>query len=386
MFAAIGGAAVLLLVLVGFITASLLGSDDAGPGVGADASASASVGASATAPTPSGSAEPTESASPSASPVGPPHELTTGGWARVAVTELNVRTEPGLSSESKYRLVQGAVVLLLEETAEPSDGYLWYRIRSVGGAAGWAASGPEANPFLEMLSDRDQVAHCGEVASGVLTVADGAIQASDVIRVGELALPGEGFTAEVLAGLELIAASDQEACVTIETGAEDIPRLSAGVDYGVCGAVVQEDDTFYWEPSSDSLIEEIRILERAVIDPVVLDRTGAGHPMRTNFEALFEWLSEGDGTGCWFHRSGGLGRIQLDARQCGVIEEMSDDEVVLRHPSGEGTLTLSLSTAGSEADSSLPEGELTGIRAVAVYDDDVHLAALTLEGIELDCG
>ena len=150
---------------------------------GLDDEPALAAGAGSPTPTASPSAEPTIAATPEPSatpeptpeptPAGPPVELAVGDWATVTADELKVRAGAGEDQDSTYTLIRGAV-LTVAEGPQAVDGANWYRVASLGGAAGWVSSGWIANPSLETILNDPVLIRCGEVANPVFDIVDGA--------------------------------------------------------------------------------------------------------------------------------------------------------------------------------------------------------------------
>lgn len=338
--AAVGGAAVLIIVLIGFIGASLLQDDPEAAGIDASATASSSGESAAPSEAP---ATASVSPSPSSTPAEPPHELDPGGWAAVTVGELNIRGEPAINGAVDYRLVHGAVVHLADERPTESDGLAWYRIASLGGARGWAASGPASSPYLEMMSPGGDFSHCGVVESAVLNVAgDGAITAIDPIRLGGIALPGAAFDAEELGALELARATETpDACVTATLGG-DGPELSAEFFYYACGrAELHPTGLVTLVPDSSFEVRpELRVKTTAIVHPGLIARRGPDEPISQIFEGVWRFMALGDANGCLDHIVGD--RIALQTHQCTVVESVDAQTATLRPWRSDESVTIPL--------------------------------------------
>lgn len=379
-------AGVVTLAFAGLATASLLAPGD--PDIGVVAPSTSAISSATAAPSATAAVAPTSSETaasgvseptPSPTPVGPPHELTAGGWATVAVDELNVRSEPGLDAEAGYRLIEGAVVSLAEEAPTMADGLAWYRVASLGGARGWAASGPASSPFLEMLAESEDLLHCGRVETPILAMVDGTVEPADSFYIAGAALPAAAFSEEVLGGLELLRATrDASACITAVVGPEGMPEPSIDLDYSVCGRIGRHAGGFAMEPVAEAAgyPTEMLIKDRGVLHPALFARAGEHHPMTDNFAVLVAWAAGGDDTACWSHRTGASGRAHLDLRICALVHGASDDLAMLRRTSADDLVTFDLTTAGSYVDPALAHGEVMPMLVTAIYDDDAHIASL----------
>ena len=106
----------------------------------------------------------------------------------MTVDELKVRAGAGDGQDSTYTLIRGAV-LTVAEGPQTVDGENWYRVASLGGAAGWVSSGFVANPYLETILNDPVLIRCGEVANPVFDMVDGVPVPREVLRVGDFAVP-----------------------------------------------------------------------------------------------------------------------------------------------------------------------------------------------------
>jgi hypothetical protein len=283
---AVGTMAVAILAVGGFVAASVLPTPQVEPAVaGASESPQATATAAAT-PDATPSPEPSPSSTPAAptsdpaptqaptaapAPAGPPHELAPGGWATVSVGELNVRSEPSLSATSVYRLVRSAVVHLLEEPPTTRDGLAWYRVVSLGGARGWAASGSVDTPFMTMLVEDAYLLHCGAVDGRIFDVVDGRLEARDPIRIGGLALPTARFTDAELGLFELVRAVRGEVCFGIQAAADGSATIYVDTGTPACGRPEMANGVYRLVPAPDvDAVTEAQVKEAALVHPAVL--------------------------------------------------------------------------------------------------------------------
>lgn len=369
---AVGASGLLILILGGFVAGSLLRADDGPSLAGASnaATATASPSPQSTASdeptpvaTPSPSSATTADATPVPAPAGPPEELAVGGWATVTVGELNVRAEPDASSATNYRLVEGAVAHVAEGPTN-ADGFAWYRIASLGGARGWAASGPASEPYLATLVESDDLVRCGVVDAKAITVVNGAIQALDPLHVGGMALPAAAFSPEELGALQLMHATGGEACFSASIDGDGALIVLANFNYYACGRAKEVGNLFELHPSTGmDVVVEYQVKDVAVIHPAILDRSG-NPQAAANVRGILSWMVRSGGWGCLSHGvnegpDGSGGGVQLDARGCGNIEAHSGGQVVLRAASGGDAVTL----VGTTVDPSLPIGEPASIIA-----------------------
>lgn len=385
---AIGGSGLLMLLVGGFVAGSLLRPEADGVIAGATPSASATVSPSPTStpsdkptpsPTPAATPAPTRtatatptpavaaSATPAPVPVGPAQQLAVGGWATVTVGALNVRAAPDAESASSYSLVEGAVASVLEGPVG-ADGLDWYRITSIGGARGWAASGPASNPYLSTIAESDDLVRCGTVERDVLAVVNGRVETRDPIHIGELALPRAAFDDEELGALELMRATGGEACFSASTRADESVVVYAQFNYYACGRARETGDLIELRPSTGmDVVVEYQVKDVVVIHPAILDRSGSSQ-MSANIRGVLRWMARSGGWGCLSHGinegpDGTVGGVQLDARGCGVVESAAGGNVVLRAASGGDAITL----VEASVDPALPIGSPASI--IAWYFD-----------------
>lgn len=112
-----------------------------------------------------------------------------GDGVRVIDGRLNLRSEPGLSSDVLQVLEEGTAAIISSEPAE-QDGYTWYKLHSSGFGNGWVAG--KFLVFDPGVSDCEGGGECPalmEAGDGVRVVADrlnfrtGPSLSAEVIRV-----------------------------------------------------------------------------------------------------------------------------------------------------------------------------------------------------------
>lgn len=330
---------------VGFLVALVARTPEVDPAV-----AEASVGAPSTEqvePSRSVAASPsdTPSSAPSATPVataspvptfdGPPHEVAVGGWATVVVDELNVRNAAGLDAPRVYGLVRGAIVHVADGPLEV-EGRYWYSVASLGGATGWSTSGSVASPSLRTVSRGGDFLHCGPVTSAVFV--DDGIRPVEVLRIGDVALPGGAFDGGALGSLELVRAVGADACVGAVLGSDGRPVVHAEVSGSACGHPVQTAAGVELRPRAGmNVVTEYQVRDVATIHPELLDPLARGDVVTANLRAVLALAAQDENSwGCIHHnaRSGGTGSggIQLDFRQCAVVELVTDARIEVRAP------------------------------------------------------
>ena len=298
MLVGLGSAGAIALVLIGFIAFSIFGRDDETALV---------AGAGSPTPTASPSAEPTIAATPEPSatpeptpeptPAGPPAELAIGDWATVTVDELKVRAQAGADQDSTYTLVRGAV-LTVAEGPQAVGGENWYRVASLGGAAGWVSSGFVANPYLETILNDPVLIRCGEVADPVFDVVDGVPEAREVVRIGDFAVPSNKLELPTLATIELARGIRAEVCVTAQVGADGLPTLSSEPQVTACGHAVADGQAFWLRPAADQEVGvSAQIKDTAVVHPILLSGP-ADQRQSSNPRSLMTMMSYDGAAGC----------------------------------------------------------------------------------------
>jgi hypothetical protein len=374
---ALAGTGLAGLVVVGFVVGMLTRSPTIDPALaGASASPTLSPTPSATVE-PSATPEPTAAATPSATvsqsptpiatqvptpvptPVGPPQELARGGWATVAVGELNVRREPGLNATLEYRLVRGAVVHLRDEQPVDRDGLLWYRVRSLGGADGWSASGPQSSPFLTMLVADAYLLHCGLVEGAVFEVVEGTLSPRDPIRFAGIALPGSGLSDPLLALMELVRGIRGEMCIGVSVAADGSISVASSSSVWACGKPQIAGGIRRIAPAPDvDAAPDIRIKESAFVHPQVVTSQTGNEDVTRNMRAAFQLIAaDPDATGCVEFRplnpSSGDHYQSVYAEQCVVVEEWDGQVMRLRPARADTVVTFRRPT---DVQGSIPVG------------------------------
>jgi hypothetical protein len=342
----LGSMGLAILALSGFIVVSLLRPDDE-PTVAADPSPTASTAAASAEP--SATADPTATpiATPEPTPAGPPAEVAVGGWATVTVDELNVRSAAGADQQSLSRLVRGAVVSVAEGPATVS-GESWYRVASLGGATGWAASGSEAEPYLETIAADPTLQECGQVRRAVFDVASGSATANDPLRVGDFALPAAAFRNPALGAMELMRGMGVEMCFTARLGADGLPEVSTELGVTACGHAEAEGSLFRLQPTDDDSIPlASQVMESTIVHPALLDGGPADNRMSTNIRTVVSMMANDGTSGCLnvnvtqrgdaieSHRS-------VNAIQCSIVSVYTEASIKLAPASGGPTAWIKL--------------------------------------------
>lgn len=356
----LAAAGLLILAVGGYVAGSLLGVGDdarlaaaspsAAPSASASAAGSPSVQPSPTlAPTPTPSPIPT----PSPTPAGPPQTVAVDAWATVTVAELNVRSAADLQASSRYRLVRGAVVHVAEGPVG-ADGLSWYRVASLGGALGWAASGPAAEPFLTTLVDDPTLIRCGEVKRPVFDVADGAPVAHDPIAVGDMALPVSAFSELELGAIELLRGIGGEACFTAQLGSNGTPTVQSQLNVTACGRPVSEGDFFRLRPAAGQYASpENQVKDPAVVHPAVL-AGDVSDDAPTRLRDVIALVAGGSGTtGCIslnvHDEANGVDLYRsVDTSGCFIVHEHTVDVIVLSVAEGGDSVRLVMGEGSSQ--------------------------------------
>lgn len=358
---AIGGASLVLLAVVGFVGLSLL--RQPAP-LGAVASATPSASTEPSAPVESASAVPT--VTPAPTPAGPPAELAVGGWATVTTDQLDVRREPGQDAESLYLLVNGGIVHV-DEGPTDVEGANWYRVTSLGGASGWASSGLETGPEIEMLTTDPQLNECGQVRGPVFDTS-GPLTANDPLRIGSFALPVAAFDDRALAGMELIRGMGDEACFTARMLADGTAELSTELNVAACGHADPHGTLYQLVPTdSTPLSLAAMVIEPALIHPVLLDGGPPDDRMSSNLSTVQTMMANEGSSGCVgtnvTQRGGTVesGR-SVSAYQCSTVEQY--DQFSLKLAPVAGGPTAWLKTDGNDYDNRFRAGQ----RAMVTVD------------------
>jgi hypothetical protein len=352
---ALGSAGAIALVLIGFIAFSIFGPRDdpalvAGAGSPTPTASPSAEPTTAATPEPSATPEPT----PEPTPAGPPVELAVGDWATVTADELEVHAGAGNDQASTYTLIRGAV-LTVAEGPQPMRGENWYRVASLGGAAGWVSGGFVANPYLETILNDPVLIRCGEVANPVFDIVDGAPVPREVVRVGDFAVPSNKLSTATLATIELARGIRAEVCVTAQVGANGLPTLSSEPQVTACGHAVADGQAFWLRPSADqeaSVVNQIK--DKAVVHPILLSGP-ADQRQSSNPRSLLTMMSYEGAAGCV------TGNINVDGddvesyrsvnvEQCSIVSEYNDLNLKLRPAAGGPTAWIKLPKDGSNSD------------------------------------
>jgi hypothetical protein len=364
----LGSMGLAILALGGFIGASLLSPDQnavvaSEPSLTPEPSMTAEASRTATAsepPAATATADPT----PEPTPAGPPAEVAVGGWATVTVGELNVRSNAGADNESRYRLVEGAVVHVAEGPTT-IDGGNWYRIASLGGAAGWVSAGWVAEPFLTTLVDDPTLIRCGPVQREVFAIEGGRPEPRDPLRIDDLAVPAAAFDEESLAVLELIRGMQREACFSAVVGGNGLPVIRAELNADACGHAVAEGDFFRLRPASgDGVSLSSQVNVPIVIHPSLLIGGSPDDRKSSNMRTILSMMANDGAIGCV---NGGViegeGTIQVhraaNTSQCSVVHEYNRDSLKLSPASGGPTAWIKLSADGYQAGQFVLETRVT---------------------------
>ena len=383
------GLGALVMLVIAVLVASALSKPEDSSLVGASASPTTAPSGSSTpnaslSPAETTAATPVATSTPTATTTPPPQQgLATGGWARVSVPELNVRSDPRTAATVNYRLVRGAAAYIAEGPVS-ADGFDWYRIVSLGGARGWAASGSPESEFMAMVEDSAQLAHCGRVPPAVLHVEEGSVRPHDPIHIGDLALPASAFDELELGALELVRSIDGEACIGAEIGADGEPRIDAEFSATACGLPGRHPDgTFRLQPAvGQDVTVDYQAKVPAIVHPAVVTSGSADDPMSLNLRAVFMLKASEDGVAVCVHarvseRENGRDTFRMvDGNQCVVVEEHTDERVVIRPASEESRVEL-LMTAGSTPPGSVLVGVPTELNVTAVVAESQSIVSLT---------
>ena len=384
--AAAGGAVILLWSLVAF---SILGNDEPPPVAAGDASPTPALSSSAQ-PTIAASAEPsaTPEPTPKPTPAGPPVELAVGDWATVTADELHVRAAAGQNQDSRYRLIRGAVVTVAEGPVAANGGN-WYRVASLGGAAGWVSSGWIADPYLDTILNDPVLIRCGEVANPVFELVDGAPQAREVLRVGDFAVPANKLDVVTLATIELARGTGTEVCVTAQVGSDGLPLLRSEPAVSACGHAVADGQAFWLRPAADMDGDvAYQIKDPALVHPILL--TGpADHRMTDNLRTLLTMMSRDGAAGC-VDSNVNVGRDGVtthhkgaNLRQCSIVSAFSDTSIQLRPATGGPTVWIKFQKDGYRPEMPL-ETPVDVVLSASVAPDGLYADAWSNYGYETE--
>jgi hypothetical protein len=354
---AIAGAGLVLLAVAGFIGVSLL--REPSP-AGAVPSATASAEGSG-APIASASAEPVPSDTPTPvpTPAGPPNELAVGGWATVAADQLSVRQEPGPESQSANELMNGAIVHVDEGPTE-IEGANWYRVTSLGGASGWASSGLESEPEVEMLTSDPQLNECGQVRGPVFNTS-GPLAPNDPLRIGAFTLPAAAFDDRALAGMELIRGMGDEACFTARMLTDGTAELSTELSVSACGHADPYGTLYQLVPTDSPQVSlASRVIEPTLIHPVLLDGGPPDNRMSSNLQTVLTMIANEGSSGCVttsvIQRGDAVeSQRSVMAHQCSTVEQY--DQFSLKLAPVAGGPTAWLKSDGNDYDNRFRAGQ-----------------------------
>jgi hypothetical protein len=341
----------MLLAIGGYVAASIFG-QDADPTL---AIASPSIPPSQTAPvarpTAALTVTPSQSPTPVPTPSGPAQDLAVGGWATVVASELNVRGTADTDAASRYVLVRGAVVHVAEGPVSVS-GLTWYRIASLGGATGWAASGWVEEPFMTTLVDDPTLIRCGDVMRSVFDIVDGAPVPHDPLEIGELALPVAAFSDFSLGTMELMRGVGREACFTAAVDASGAPTITTRLDVSACGRAERAGSYFLLRPAAGQVMSpEMLVKAPAVVHPVLLTSPVPDDPMAANLRNVALLIAERtDTTGCIYlnvqDAPGSASQSSaIDTTQCFLIYEQANDGITVGAAAGGDTKRILVSEA-----------------------------------------
>jgi hypothetical protein len=385
----LGSMGIAILALGGFIAASILRpASDPGLSLASPEPSSSAIGVTASAGpsgTPSMTAEPT----PEPTPAGPPQEVAVHGWATVTVGELNVRRSAGPDEASVYRLVEGAVVNVAEGPTG-IDGANWYRVASLGGAAGWVSSGWIAEPYLETLVDDPTLIRCGKVMRPVFEVVDGSPRPNDPLQIGGLALPVAAFNDVSLGVIELLRGMDQEACFSAEVGTAGVPVVRTELNVGACGHTVPDGGFFRLRPAAGgNLPLSSQVKEPVVVHPSILAGGPPDDRKSSNIRSIVAMMAN-EGVGGCINASavGGtndvVGYRSADVSQCSIVHEYNAHSLKLTPAAGGEMAWIKLTSDGYQPGLFPLETPVSvGINAQA--SDDARSAYAWIAG-EPGCG
>lgn len=392
---ALGAGGLMLLAIGGFVAASILGPD---------VEPALAVASPSTTPSPLEEATPTLAASPTASPTitptpiptpvptppGPLQDLAVGTWATVAADELNVRSTADVNAASNYALVRGAVVHVAEGPAI-AGGLNWYRIASLGGAVGWAATGWIAEPFMTTLVEDTVLFRCGEIKRPVFDIVDGAPVPHDPLEIGDLALPAAAFSDFSLGTMELLRGVGQEACFSAEVDATGTPTISAQLNVSACGRVVRDGGFFRLRPAAGQVVHpDSQVRDPVVVHPAVLTSATANDPMAANLRNVALLIAERtDTTGCIYlgvqDEPGSVIRsTSIDTTQCFLIYEQANDGITLGAAAGGDTKRI-LVSEGSMAPFTFALGVPVRLGVTASSSTDVSYGYVYQSGVDVNC-
>lgn len=167
---------------------------------------------------------------PTATPTQAPAGMAVGAQARVAAGGgINVREQPSARGTQLGRLNVNAVVKLIEGPAQ-ADNYTWWKVDNGAGLVGWAAAGPENDPWLIPAAAAAPV----PPASGPKLV-DRAIKLGDRVQV--TTAEGQVLTVRDYAG----------------TASTAVARVVRDTLFTVRGGPIKQDNLTWWELEGDTV-------------------------------------------------------------------------------------------------------------------------------------
>jgi hypothetical protein len=223
------------------------------------------------------------------------------------------------------------------------DGVNWYRVASLGGAAGWVPSGWIANPALETILNDPVLIRCGEVANPVFDIVDGAPVPREVLRVGDFAVPSNKLNTVTLATIELARGIRAEVCVTAVVGSNGLPVLRSEPQATACGHAVADGQAFWLRPAADQEVDvSNQVKDPVVVHPALLSGP-ADQRQSSNPQSMMTMMSYEGADGCVaaninVDEDGVHSHRGVSMEQCSVVSEYNDMNLKL-HPAGGGPTT-----------------------------------------------
>lgn len=387
----LGVGGLMILAIGGFVAASILGPNaEPAVAVASPSTPPSTTPTPAATPTAAPTVTPSPSPTPAPTPSGPVQDLAVETWATVAAGELNVRGSADMNAASHYVLVRGAVVHVLEGPAVVG-GLNWYRITSLGGATGWAASGWVEEPFMTTLVDDSILVQCGEVQRSVFDIVDGAPVPHDPLTIGDLALPVAAFSDFSLGTLELMRGVGKDACFTAELDANGTPTITVQLDVYTCGRAEREGSFFRLRPAAgQALPPEVQLKAPSVVHPAVLTSAVPNDPMAANLRNIALLIAERtDTTGCiYLSVQDGPGidvrSAMIDTTQCFLIYEQANDGITLGAAAGGDTKRI-LVSEGSMPPFTVALGVPTQIGVSATSSTSGSYGHAYTSGFDVNC-
>ena len=216
----------------------------------------------------------------------------------MTVDELQCPRRCSDQQASDYRLIRGSV-LTVAEGPQVVDGANWYRVASLGGAAGWVSSGWIADPYLETILNDPVLIRCGEVANPVFDMVDGAPEPREVLRVGNFAVPSNKLT-RVHPGRH--RARPRNRCRGLRDGAGRLRRAARASAHepnaAACGHAVADGQAFWLRPAADQEVDvSVQIKDPALVHPILLSGP-ADNRQSSNLRSLLTMMTHAGATGC----------------------------------------------------------------------------------------